>query len=64
MKSEPLKEHLSLELTQPVEPDKFDRHMCEARRNDIQSRRKIFIRQNDVNQQFTERVDAITPSIY
>ena len=53
-----------VELTEPVEPDKFDRHMRKARRDDIASRRKTFIVQSQADDDRDNRRQAITPSVY
>lgn len=51
-------------LTEPVEPDKFDRHMRKARRDDISSRRKVFVSQARADDDRDARRQTITPSVY
>ncbi|MBQ8713044.1 MAG: hypothetical protein IJ551_09555 [Prevotella sp.] len=53
-----------VELTEPVEPDKFDRHMRKARRDDICSRRQTFISQSRADDNRDNRRQAISPSVY
>lgn len=53
-----------VELTEPVEPDKFDRHMRKARRDDIASRRQTFITQSKTDSQRDREHDGICTSIY
>ena len=48
------------ELTAEVPPDKFDRHMKKARRDDIASRRRIFIAQSEEDND----PEQISPSVY
>ena len=50
-------------LTAPVEPDKFDKHMSQARTNDITARCKVFLAQAKLRQ---ERINVATiqPSVY
>ncbi len=51
-------------LTEPVEPDKFDRHMRKARRDDITSRRQTFVSQSRADDIRDTRRQSITPSVY
>jgi len=51
-------------LTEPVEPDKFDRHMRKARRDDISSRRKVFVSQSRAEDERDSRRQDISPSVY
>lgn len=53
-----------VELTEPVEPTKFDRHMRKARRDDIRSRRQVFIQQSEADEQRDSHRQAITPAVY
>ena len=57
-------EHQEVELTTPVEPDKFDRHMRMARKNDVRSRKKVFISQSRAARDKDEQTDGIKSSIY
>ncbi len=58
---EKLKEQIKkAEQAEELPPDKFDHHMRKARRDDIESRRRIFIAQSEDGK---ER-EAITPSVY
>lgn len=57
---EKLKKHIiKAEQKQELQPDKFDRHMQKARRDDIESRQQIFIAQSEDDEQ-----EEITPSVY
>ncbi len=53
-----------VELTDPVPPDKFDRHMRKARRDDISSRRRTFVRQSEADADRDNRRKDISPSVY
>ena len=50
--------------TKSVPDDKFDRHMKRARVNDIESRRKTFVRQTEVSVEREEKRRDLTPSVY
>ena len=50
--------------TQPVENDKFDRHMERARRSDIESRQEAFVLQSEDDEAWSERVNGLKPSVY
>ena len=52
------------ELTEEVPPRKFDRHMAKARKDDIHSRRQMFIAQSDADEDREHRNGDITPSVY
>lgn len=51
-------------LTDPVEPDKFDRHMRKARKSDIIARRRIFANQSQAEGKRDTLRDKIHPSVY
>lgn len=53
-----------LKLTEPVEPDKFDRHMTLARKNDIRSRMKILESQSEEGERRREITNTLRPSVY
>lgn len=57
------KELKQVVMTPPVEPEKFDKHMSQARTNDIAARRKVFLAQAKLKQ---ERINVATiqPSVY
>lgn len=42
---------LRAERSQPVDPEKFDRHIEKARRDDMEARRKIFVSQSEAEEQ-------------
>lgn len=52
------------ELTEGVPPKKFDRHMAKARKDDIHSRKKMFIAQSDADETREQRNGDISPSVY
>ena len=49
---------------QAIPNDKFDLHMKRARVRDIESRRKAFTRQTELDVERDERVKSIIPSVY
>ena len=55
---------LQVELKEPVPDDKFDRHMEIARKNDRQSRRKVFINQSKVDSDRDNRNASLKSSVY
>ena len=55
---------VKVELSEPVEPDKFDRHMRKARRNDITSRRKVFLSQSEADTERDNQRQTINTSVY
>ena len=64
-KQEPEEEDiLQVELKDPVPDDKFDRHMEMARRNDRQSRRKVFLNQSRADSDRDDRNADLKPSVY
>lgn len=53
-----------VELTEPVEADKFDRHMRKARKSDMNARRRIFINQGNADSDRETRRSNIQSSVY
>ena len=49
---------------QLVEPDKFDRHMTQARTSDIESRKAIFCSHAEHHQQKMKEHENIVPAVY
>jgi len=52
------------ELTEGIPPKKFDRHMAKARKDDIHSRKKMFVALSDADADREQRNGDISPSVY
>lgn len=53
-----------VELNEPIEPTKFDRHMRRARKNDISARREAFLNQSKADSERDDQRQGICPSVY
>lgn len=57
--------HVNLaELTEEIPPKKFDRHMAKARKDDVLSRKKMFVAQSDADEVHEQKITDICPSVY
>ena len=59
-----MEQELQVKVSEPVEPDKFDRHMKKARQDDLEARRSQYIIQGVAQTQRDQRICGIIPSVY
>ena len=52
------------EEAKAIPQDKFDNHMKRARENDIDSRKKAFVRQTEASVERENRINGLKPSVY
>ena len=52
------------EEARAIPEDKFDQHMKRARENDINCRKKTFLRQTEASVERENKISGIKPSVY